>query len=138
MNLSQTQKRSSRRPDLSTFYSTFNETYGDEQSHTNPHASPTPENVTAAFRLLADAFEIILTEHGGDNEQLRRMIEDLETTAGNPPSTLEGVPESFIDELERVPKSKLKNESCPICSEPFKDGKCTHSTAASRRRPRHE
>jgi hypothetical protein len=124
VSFSQAPKRSSRRPDLSTFHATFNETYGDEETHNNPNTLPTPENVTATYRLAADAYEIILTEHGDDNPALRTMIDMLESTASAPPSKLEGVSDTFLSELERVPKSKLKkDESCPICSEPFLDGK---------------
>lgn len=123
MNLTQTSKRPTRRPDLSTFYSTVNEAYGDEETINNPNSAPTPENVTASFRLLADAFEIILNEHGGDNAELRNMIAELETTAGQPPKEREGVPDSFLVDLDRVAKSKLKkDDKCPICSEPFLDG----------------
>jgi hypothetical protein len=33
------------------------------------------------------------------------------------------VPDSFLDELERVPKSALKpTDECPICVNPFLDG----------------
>lgn len=123
MNLSQTPKRPTRRPDLSTFYSTVNEAYGDEETINNPNSAPTPENVTASFRLLADAFEIMLNEHGGDNDALRNMIAELETTAGQPPKEREGVPDSFLVDLDRVAKSKLKkDDKCPICSEKFLDG----------------
>jgi hypothetical protein len=128
VNLTQAQKRPTRRPDLSTFYSTVNEAYGDEETIQNPNSAPTPENVTASFRLLADAYEIILNEHGGENEQLRGMIEALEITAGQPPKEREGVPDSFLADLDRVPKSKLKKgEKCPICSEPFLDGEFLQS-----------
>lgn len=124
VNFTQAQKRSTRRPDLSTFYSTVNQAYGDEETIQNPNSAPTPENVTASFRLLADAYEIILNEHGGDNDHLRDMISVLETTAGQPPTEREGVPDSFLVDLERVPKSKLKKgEKCPICAENFLDGK---------------
>lgn len=123
MNLAHTPKRPTRRPDLSTFYSTVNEAYGDEETINNPNSAPTPENVTASFRLLADAYEIILTEHGGENDALRTMIAELETTAGQPPNEREGVPDSFLVDLDRVVKSKLKKDDrCPICSEKFLDG----------------
>jgi len=121
VNLSQAPKRSSRRPDLSTFYATVNETYGEEDSN-NPHTLPTPENVTAAYRLAADAYEIILSEHGDENPALRAMIDLLDSTATAPPTKREGVSDTFLSELERVPKSKLKKDDCcPICSEPFLD-----------------
>jgi hypothetical protein len=35
---------------------------------------------------------------------------------------VEGVPQSYLDELERVDKRELKKtDSCPICNEPFLD-----------------
>jgi hypothetical protein len=107
---------------MSTFYATVNETYGDEESR-NPHALPTPENVTATYRQAADAYEIILTEHGDENSLLRAMIDLLDNTAGSPPKEFEGVSDTFLSELDRVPKGKLKKgDCCPICSEPFLDG----------------
>jgi len=121
VNLSQAPKRSSRRPDLSTFYAAVNETFGDEEAR-NPHTLATPENVTATLRLAADAYEIISTEHGGENNLLRDMIAQLDTAASAPPAKLEGVSDTFLSELERVPKTKLKKDDCcPICSEPFLD-----------------
>jgi hypothetical protein len=72
--------------------------------------------------MLADAFQIMLAEHP-DNALLRGMIDDLDAMALDPPGKKQGVPESFLDELERVDKKKLKkDEACPICAEPFLDG----------------
>jgi len=35
---------------------------------------------------------------------------------------VEGVPQSYLDELERVPKKQLKkDDNCPICGENFLD-----------------
>lgn len=67
------------------------------------------------------------------------MIADLETTAGQPPKEREGVPESFLVDLDRVAKSKLKkDDKCPICSEKFLDGKFAgHGPANSLIFPRH-
>ncbi|QDS72268.1 hypothetical protein FKW77_006331 [Venturia effusa] len=106
VNLTQTPKRPTRRPDLSTYYSTVNEAYGDEETINNPHSAPTPESVTAAFRLLADAYEIMLNEHGGDNNELRDMIAELEARAGQPPKERQGVPDSFLVDLDRVAKNE--------------------------------
>lgn len=50
-------------------------------------------------------------------EQIQAMIE-------NPPKDISGVPDSFLDELERVPKKDLKkDDECAICRVPFLDGK---------------
>jgi hypothetical protein len=36
---------------------------------------------------------------------------------------VKGVPDSFLDGLDRVPKKNLKpDEDCPICGNPFLDG----------------
>lgn len=51
------------------------------------------------------------------------MIEVLRENADDPPTELKGVPDSFLDELERVPKETLKpSDTCPICVNPFLDG----------------
>ncbi|KAF2434220.1 hypothetical protein EJ08DRAFT_668485 [Tothia fuscella] len=122
VNFSEPPKKSTRRPDLSTFHATFNETFGDEASTiNNANSIPTPENVTATIRLAADTYETIDMDHGGDNQLLRFMIERLDGLAMEPP-TKRGVSDTFLSELERIPKSKLKkDESCPICSEAFLD-----------------
>jgi hypothetical protein len=71
-------------------------------------------------------FQIMLSDHGGDNDVLTGMIESLDMDAGQPPTKRVGVPDSYLDELERVSKAELKRggkeEVCPICSEPFLDG----------------
>jgi len=50
------------------------------------------------------------------------MISTLLSAAEHPPKEIRGVPDSFLDGLERVPKNKLRKEmECPICGEPFLD-----------------
>jgi hypothetical protein len=52
------------------------------------------------------------------------MIEVLRANADDPPTELKGVPNSFLDELERVPKKALKpSDTCPICVNPFLEDK---------------
>ncbi|PVI05077.1 hypothetical protein DM02DRAFT_126465 [Periconia macrospinosa] len=117
----------SRRPDLSTFFSTLElvDTSNPEHHH-NAHAQPQPENTAAAFRLLANAFEMMRGSEERDNGAsgegglLESMIEYLRENADDPPSELKGVPDSFLDELERVPNKSLKpTDTCPICVNPF-------------------
>ncbi|KAF2203592.1 hypothetical protein GQ43DRAFT_478941 [Delitschia confertaspora ATCC 74209] len=119
-----------RRPDLSTFFSTLELVdTSDPQSHHNVHALPQPENMAAAFRLLANAFEMMRGRAPDDNEEhhssggedlLANMIEVLRQNADDPPAELKGCPDSFLDELERVPKKSLKkSDTCPICVNPF-------------------
>lgn len=119
-----------RRPDLSTFFSQLELVdTSDPQTHTNTNAVPQPENMSAAFRLLANAFEMMRgrpaeEEGSGDNDLLANMIEVLRQNADDPPTELKGVPDSFLDELERVPKAALKpSDTCPICVNPFLEGK---------------
>ncbi|KAF2001941.1 hypothetical protein P154DRAFT_155928 [Amniculicola lignicola CBS 123094] len=117
-----------RRPDLSTFFSTLDLVdTSDPAAHHNPNAVPQPENMAAAFRLLANAFEMMRgrspddqgSEQGG-NDLLANMIGVLRENADDPPTELKGVPNTFLDELERVPKKSLKaTDTCPICVNPF-------------------
>ncbi|KAF2494813.1 hypothetical protein BU16DRAFT_540060 [Lophium mytilinum] len=116
------------RPDLSTFYSTLDLVdTSDPNTHHNVHAIPQPENMTAAFRLLANGYQMIQGDGGrgagGDGPPLlQMMIESLMLSADDPPPTFQGVPDSFLDELERVPnKSLKKDDECPICCNPFLD-----------------
>jgi hypothetical protein len=118
-----------RRPDLSTFFSQLELVdTSDPQAHTNANAVPQPENMSAAFRLLANAFELMRgrpaeEEASGENDLLANMIEVLRQNADDPPTELKGVPDTFLDELERVPKKSLKStDTCPICVNPFLEG----------------
>jgi hypothetical protein len=115
-----------RRPDLSTFFSQLELVdTSDPQAHTNANAVPQPENMSAAFRLLANAFEMMRgrpadDEGSGESDLLANMIEVLRQNADDPPTELKGVPDSFLDELERVPNKSLKpTDTCPICVNPF-------------------
>lgn len=57
---------------------------------------------------------------------LGEMIELLQQSADNPPTELKGCPDSFLDELERVPNKTLnKTDECPICVNPFLEGQLT-------------
>jgi|TARA_R110002003_G_scaffold357_8_gene19145 hypothetical protein len=84
--------------------------------------------MSAAFRLLANAFEMMRGRPadeagGGENDLLANMIDVLRQNADDPPTELKGVPDSFLDELERVPKKELKPaDTCPICVNPFLEG----------------
>ncbi|PZD43218.1 hypothetical protein A1F97_03023 [Pyrenophora tritici-repentis] len=117
-----------RRPDLSTFFSQLELVdTSDPSAHTNPNALPQPENMAAAFRLLANAFETMRgrpsDDSNGDGDLLANMIQVLRENADDPPTELKGVPDSFLDELERVPKKALKEtDTCPICVNPFLEG----------------
>lgn len=59
------------------------------------------------------------------NDLLAALVESLMRSADDPPREVQGVPDSFLDELERVPRAKLKEtDNCPICGNPFLDGEC--------------
>lgn len=84
--------------------------------------------MAAAFRLLANAYEMMhgrpSEENGSDNDLLGNMIEYLRQNADDPPTELKGVPDSFLDELDRVPNKSLKpGDTCPICVNPFLEGR---------------
>ncbi|KIW04296.1 uncharacterized protein PV09_04592 [Verruconis gallopava] len=106
------------RPDLSSFWSMKKETFGDGPTH-NTHAQPTPGNVTGMMRMLADVYQVMLSDHP-DNELLPELITELDAAAQT--GKTEGMPESFFADLDRIPKSKLKKgEECPICANEFLD-----------------
>ena len=63
------------------------------------------------------------TQGQATNDLLAQLVESLMASADNPPTQVEGAPDSFIEDLDRVPKKALKSsDSCPICSNPFLDG----------------
>ena len=109
-----------RRPDLSTFFSTLDlvDTSGARQPQ-NAHSLPLPRDISAAFRNLANAFEMMRGSDGAVQQQdshdelLGRLVESLMQSAEHPPSEVEGVSDEFIEQLERVPKKSLKEDmSC--------------------------
>jgi len=127
-----------RRPDLSTFFATLSEiTPNPSETRTRPHAVPVPADVSAAFRTLAEAFDVIRRDNEVDGDEdgdgsstshdtqrgsglLDQMIEALLQGADIPPREVEGVDDEFCDSLDRIPKSALKpSQSCPICNNPF-------------------
>ena len=113
-----------RRPDLSTFFSTLSQITPDSSVPRNrEHAVPVPNEISAAFRTLADAFGVMRQDsEGADGELLDSLIESLMTSAERPPREVEGVDEEYIADLERVNIKKMKEDAdCPICGNPFSD-----------------
>ncbi|EGC49298.1 conserved hypothetical protein [Histoplasma capsulatum var. duboisii H88] len=136
-----------RRPDLSSFFATLQEiTPNPSEIRTRPYAVPVPGDISAAYRSLAEALNIMRHQtgdngfpvHDGRDEGLGDVAENEDATGGvgllssmiglllreaeMPPREVEGVGESFCDALERVPTSSLKpSQACPICSNPFLD-----------------
>lgn len=90
--------------------------------HHNPHATPTPVDSAALYRMLQDQ---LLTLRGtaptADNADfLERLIDSLEADINDPPSRVRGVSQDFLDALDRVNRKKLgKDEDCAICKVPY-------------------
>lgn len=87
-----------------------------------------PRDISAAFRNLANAYEM-MRGSGGDgqldshDELLGRLVDSLVDSAEHPPSEVQGVSDEYIEQLERVPKKSLKEDmSCPICGNGFLEG----------------
>ncbi|KAI9793285.1 MAG: hypothetical protein M1833_000784 [Piccolia ochrophora] len=118
----QTTAQRPRRPDLSTFFTAVSAV--DTSSTQNEHAVPTPGDVSAAYRMLADAFQTMQRDGGsggdGYNNLMEGLIESLMHDAEMPPREVKGVGQEFLDGLERVPKKSLKrSDVCPICNNGF-------------------
>jgi len=100
-----------RRPhlDLDDFFASLDRTSAASGVHTDTHAAD-------AFRSLARALGEM-----GDSPLLLNLQQILlgEASAGE---KVDGVPDGFLDTLERVPKTKLKvGDLCAICNSPFLD-----------------
>ncbi|KAG8631282.1 hypothetical protein KVT40_000422 [Elsinoe batatas] len=118
-----------RRPDLSSFFSALDRVdTSHERRPQNVHSLPEPSEISAALRMLADAFGVRRSARVLDSEDhtdpLEGLIGFLDETALNPPRELEGVSDTFLADLERIPKAKLKQgESCAICANEFLEDK---------------
>jgi hypothetical protein len=79
-----------------------------------------PGDVSAVFRSLAEAFDLMRRDNEGEGGLLDSMIDALIDAAERPPREVEGVDEEYITGLERVSIKKVKKEAdCPICGNPF-------------------
>lgn len=112
-------KKPTRRPSMSSFFAQLSQI-----ETTNPHSLPAPVEVSAAERLLQDQLTTLLRT--APTETTASLLNDLisvtEFQIENPPEEPKGVPQSYLDELERVPKKTLKKtDTCPICGEGFLD-----------------
>jgi len=113
-----------RRPDLSSFLALLSEITPDRpESRAREYAVPVPDDVSAAFRSLAEALQVMQrdNEHA-DSDLLGNMIEALVSQAEHPPKEVKGVDEEYIAALERVSINKVNRDAdCPICGNPFVD-----------------
>lgn len=103
-----------RRPDLSTFFATFE--HVDTSNTNNENALPIPAEVSAAFRSLAEAFGHMRQDGSGDlNSPLEGMIEALLSEADMPPKEVKGVSQGFLDgefyDLWLLPLSPMPQSS---------------------------
>ena len=110
---------------MSSFFNQLSQVTTDStpsHTHNNPHALPTPVDVAAANRLLQDQY-YSLRQNAPDEENrafLDILIEAVQSNIDEPPQKVAGVPQSYLDGLERVPKKLLKkSDVCPICGEAF-------------------
>ncbi len=111
-----------RRPDLSSFLSLLSEVTPDSpEERVREGAVPVPADVTAVFRSLAEAYQVMLRiNDNADSDLLESMIENLMETADRPPREVTGVDEEYIAGLERVNiKQVMKDADCPICGNAF-------------------
>jgi hypothetical protein len=111
---------------MSSFFNQLSqvETDAPGQQHHNPHAVPTPVEVAAVNRLLQDQYYTLLqsADNPQNTEFLTHLIEELQQAIESPPEKVAGVPQSYLDSLDRVPKKALKKtDTCPICGEAFLD-----------------
>jgi len=109
---------------MSSFFNQLSQIETSPAQNNNPHAVPTPVDVAAAVRLLQDQYTTLLqTAPSSQNEAfLTSLVEQLEEFNDTPPTEVAGVPQSYLDSLDRVDKKKLKkDDTCPICGEPFLD-----------------
>lgn len=92
----------------------LNDFFSDPSGSSNAanHGAPG----TNAYMSLASALEVL-----HDSPLLEQLISQLQTEAGDGTKP-QGVPQSFLDGLERVPKKQLKNtDACPICATSYLD-----------------
>ncbi|CAD6446938.1 8e9065bc-52d4-4531-9b59-1e4c1b7e1d2b [Sclerotinia trifoliorum] len=122
--------RPRRRPSMSSFFNqlsqieTSTSTTDPSWHHNNPHAVPTPVDVAASYRLLQDQFLTLRTNDPSSSTAslLDILINSITSQIDDPPTTISGCSQAYLDTIDRVPRSSLKpDETCPICGEKFLD-----------------
>lgn len=110
---------------MASFFSLLNqisEPSGTQTPQQNPHATPTPVDTAALFRLLQDQLQTLhTTSPSADNRDfLEQLITSLDQDIHDPPTTLQGVNQEFLDTLDRVNRKTLKkDDDCAICKIPY-------------------
>jgi hypothetical protein len=97
-----------RRPDLSTFFTALDLTAAPSTSSNSHTTEPLPSNVSAAYRMLANALQVmngetegVAIDHGfSPREQsgglLDGMIESLMMGAERPPREVDGMSDEWF------------------------------------------
>lgn len=109
---------------MSSLYSLISEITPERpEQRTRQHAVPVPGDVSAAFRGLAEAFQVMQRDNeNADSDLLQELISNLLSTAERPPTEVKGVDEEYIAKLERVNIKKVKKDAeCPICGNEFSE-----------------
>ncbi|KAL7791996.1 hypothetical protein V8C37DRAFT_381257 [Trichoderma ceciliae] len=118
-------RRSGRRVDMASFFALLNqldEPSGTQSPQNNPHATPTPVDTAALFRLLQSQLQTLYTTAPTTDNRtfLEELIASLEDDIHDPPTRLQGASQEFVDMLERVNRKKLdKDDDCAICKVPY-------------------
>ncbi|KAK8147611.1 hypothetical protein G3M48_001279 [Beauveria asiatica] len=125
-NVQFSEPRRGRRVDMASFFSLLNRVAetpaGAATPAHNPHATPTPADMADLFRMLQDQ---LLTLHTtaptADNRSfLEQLISTLDGEIQDPPTSLKGVSQEFVDSLDRVSRKTLdKEDDCAICKIPY-------------------
>ncbi|XXG95871.1 hypothetical protein Hte_002143 [Hypoxylon texense] len=115
-----------RRPDMSSFTSHLHQISPDDDGTSSPsrtrHVGPTPVAMAAMYGLVHSQFARLETDAPSDANRrfLESLQEELRADIESPPDAVPGVPQQYLDGLDRVAaKSLRKEDACPICAEDF-------------------
>jgi len=96
----------------------------DDEPHNNPHALPTPADLSALYGLVRDQLTTLSADAptGANRELLEALARSLDDDIVRPPREMRGVRQEFLDTLERVPRRRFQNtdDRCPICCDEFR------------------
>ncbi|KAL9110483.1 MAG: hypothetical protein Q9227_005027 [Pyrenula ochraceoflavens] len=124
---SSTSTEQPRRPDLSTFFNNLANVTPSVRTESHiprEGAIPVPAEMSAVFRTLIEAFSEMRNHNDSPDGQvlLDQMINALIPDMESPPTTLRGVDEAYITDLDRVNIKRMpKDAECPICGNAFTD-----------------
>ncbi|KKF94980.1 putative RING finger protein [Ceratocystis platani] len=124
-----------RRPDMSSFDALLDQvsTSGartsasaifSAQEHHNPHATPTPVDMAALYRLVQDQMASLASTAPSTENRilLESLMAELDASIADPPTEVCGLGQDFLDGLERVDRGRVGvEETCPICAEKHRD-----------------